>query len=225
MIAGTVMHRTHLPLTVWFWAIYLFVNDKRGISAVQLSNWLGICYESAWTLLSKLRAAMRQRDSRYLLEGIIEMDDGFLGGPDRGGKRGRGSKRPKIIIALSKTRKGHPQYVHIEVAENMKVSTLQRFIDEFLAKGANVECDNFISYRNLQGVNCTPKNYEATDGDLKWLHITISNLKAFLKGTYHGRCTNLQAYLDEFCFRFNRRMHKDELFSRLVRAVATSNVC
>lgn len=58
-----------------------------------------------------------------------------------------------------------------------------------------------------------PKKYEA--GDLHWLHKAISNLKAFLIGTYHGRCTKLQAYLDEYCFRFNRRMTGDQIFLRL----------
>ena len=76
--AGTVMHCTHLPLTVWFWAIYLCATDKRGISAVQLSRTLGICYESAWYLLRRIRSAMRQRDEKYELSGIVEMDDGPL---------------------------------------------------------------------------------------------------------------------------------------------------
>lgn len=60
--SGTVMHRTRLPLTVWFWAIYLCATDKRGVSAVQLSRTLGICYDSAWHLLDKIRTAMGQRD-------------------------------------------------------------------------------------------------------------------------------------------------------------------
>ena len=58
--------------------------------------------------------------------------------------------------------------------------------------------------------------------DLHWVHKAISNLKAFLQGTYHGRCTKLQAYLDEYCFRFNRRMTGNQIFLRLTRAVATS---
>ena len=70
--AGTVMHRTHLPLTLWFWAIYLCATDKRGISAVQLSRTLGICYDSAWHLLDRIRTAMGQRDEKYLLSGIVE---------------------------------------------------------------------------------------------------------------------------------------------------------
>lgn len=83
-----------------------------------------------------------------------------------------------------------------------------------------VECDGYRSYLKLDGVQLDPKKYEA--GDLHWLHKAISNLKAFLIGTYHGRCTKLQAYLDEYCFRFNRRMTGDQIFLRLTRAVATS---
>ena len=71
--AGTVMHCTHLPLTVWFGAIYLCATDKRGISAVQLSRTLNICYESAWYLLHRIRRAMAQRDEKYALSGIVEM--------------------------------------------------------------------------------------------------------------------------------------------------------
>ena len=85
--AGIVMHRTHLPLTVWFWVIYLCATDKRGISAVQLSRTLGICYESAWYLLHRIRAAMGKRDEKYELSGIVEMDDGYVGGAARNGKR------------------------------------------------------------------------------------------------------------------------------------------
>ena len=85
--AGTVMHRTHLPLTVWFWVIYLCATDKRGISAVQLSRTLGICYESAWYLLHRIRAAMGKRDEKYELSGIVEMDDGYVGRVTRNGRR------------------------------------------------------------------------------------------------------------------------------------------
>lgn len=222
--AGTVMHRTHLPLTTWFWAIYLCANDKRGISAIQLSNFLEICYDTAWHLLDKIRAAMGQRDSLYTLSGLIEMDDGYLGGPGNNGKRGRGAKETKLLVALSKTEDNVPMFAHMKLVKDIKTKTLQEFVDNHLTKGATVVCDGFQSYISLNGVTCCPKKYDATDEDLKWLHKAISNLKAFLQGTYHGRCTKLQAYLDEYCFRFNRRMSKNQLFSRLARAVATSCV-
>ena len=220
--AGTVMHRTHLPLTVWFWAIYLCATDKRGISAVQLSRTLGICYETAWYLLRRIRRAMAQRDEKYALSGIVEMDDGYVGGATRNGKRGRGTDKAKIVVALSKTENGAALFTRMQVVEDVTSGTLQQVVDEAIAPGSKIECDGYKSYRNLSGVALDAKKYES--GDLHWLHKTISNLKAFLLGTYHGRCQQLQAYLDEFCFRFNRRKTGDQIFIRMTRAVATSCV-
>ena len=149
--AGTVMHRTHLPLTVWFWAIYLCATDKRGISAVQLSRTLGICYESAWYLLLRIRAAMGQRDEKYVLSGIVEMDDGYVGGASHSGKRGRGTDKAKIVVALSKTENGAALFTRMQVVEDVTGGTLQQVIDKTIAPGAKIECDGYRSYRNLSG--------------------------------------------------------------------------
>ena len=213
--AGTVMHRTHLPLTVWFWAIYLCATDKRGISAVSLSQKLDISYESAWYLLKRIRSAMAQRDSRYKLSGLIEMDETYLGGPDEGGKRGRGTTRPIMEAALSKE-----GFLHLQLIGNVTTAALQKVVDEHILPHSSVISDGFRSYQSLKNVSVTSKKYEC--GDLKWIHIVISNFKSFIMGTYHGRCRNYQAYMDEFCFRFNRRHWPNQLFPRLVRAVATS---
>lgn len=218
--AGTVMHRTHLPLTVWFWAIYLCATDKRGISAVALSGQLCISYESAWYLLKRIRSAIGDRDQNYQLSGLVEMDEAYLGGPRHGGKRGRGTEQPKMAVAMSKTKSGKPLYLHLQMIPDVKTTTLQSFVDTHLKPGATVECDGYQSYHGLKNVECTAKKF--TTGDLKWLHTAISNFKAFLLGTYHGRCQDYQLYLNEFCFRFNRRGMRSELFSRLTRAVATS---
>ena len=91
----------------------------------------------------------------------------------------------------------------MQVVEDVTGSTLQQVVDETVAPGSKIECDGYKSYRNLSGVAQDAKKYET--GYLHWLHKAISNLKAFLLGTYHGRCTQPQSYLDEFCFRFNRR--------------------
>lgn len=218
--AGTVMHRTRLPLTVWFWAIYLCATDKRGISAVQLSHTLGICYDSAWHLLDRIRTAMGQRDAQYQLSGIVELDDGYVGGPKHNGKRGRGTDKAQIVVALSKSDGGAALFTRMRVVNDVTGKTLQQIIDEFMELGSKVECDGYRSYLKLTGVQLDARKYET--GDLHWLHKAISNLKTFLLGTYHGRCTKLQAYLDEFCFRFNRRMTGNQIFLRLTRAVATS---
>ena len=111
-------------------------------------------------------------------------------------------------------------FTRMQVVEDVTGGTLQQVVDETVAPGSKIECDGYRSYRNLSGVTLDAKKYET--GYLHWLHKTISNLKAFLLVTYHGRCQQLQAYLDEFCFRFNRRKTGDQIFIRLKRAVATS---
>ena len=90
LTANTVMHRTHLPLTKWFWAIYLVACDKRGISALTLAGKISVSYETAWYLLCRIRKAMEARDAQYTLGGIIEFDDSYFGAKIKG-KGGRGA--------------------------------------------------------------------------------------------------------------------------------------
>ena len=159
--AGTVMHRTHLPLTVWFWAIYLCVTDKRGISAVQLSRTLGIGYDSAWHLLERIRKAMGQRDEHYELSGIVEMDDSFVGGPSHNGKRGRGTDKVKAVAAISKTENGIPLFVRMKVVDDLKGKTLQQIVDQCFAPQTKVECDGYHSYCSLENVTLYYHLYKA----------------------------------------------------------------
>ena len=114
-----------------FWAIYLCATDKRGISAVQLSRTLGICYDSAWHLLDRIRTAMGQRDEKYLLSGIVELDDGYVGGPSHNGKRGRGTDKAKIVVAVSKTANSAPLFARMKVVDNVQGKTLQEIIDQY----------------------------------------------------------------------------------------------
>ena len=205
-------------------ARYLCATDKRGISVSHLRRLLDVCYETAWYLLARIRTAMGQRDANYVLSGLVEMDDCYLGGPCSRSKRGRGTDKAKVVVALSKTGQGVPLFAHMQVVGDLQTKTLQEFVDQHLANGATVQCDSFSSYKNLIGVNCDAKAFDPARGDLKWLHKSISNLKAFLLGTYHGRCSKLQFYLNEFCFRLNRRHTGHQLFPHLARAVATSCV-
>ena len=88
---------------------------------------------------------------------------------------------------------------------DLKRKTLQAFIAAHVKDGSTVKCDGYQAYDGLKNVSVDAKVYDCASGDLKWLHKALSNLKAFLTGTYHGRCEQLQSYLDEYYFRFNRR--------------------
>lgn len=102
LTAGTVMHNTRTSLLLWFWAIYLTSTDKRGLSALSLSKKLGLSYWKAWTMLHKIRHAMKNRDSTYQLTGIVEIDDSFFGSSTKGrSKRGRGTSKTAVIVEAS----------------------------------------------------------------------------------------------------------------------------
>ncbi|MGM9550580.1 MAG: transposase [Faecousia sp.] len=128
--------------------------------------------------------------------------------------------KAKIVVAVSKAENGVPLFARMKVAENVQGKTLQEIIYQYVAPKTKVECAGYRNYLTLECVELNAKKYE-TD-DLHLLHKAISNLKALPLGTYHGRCTKVQAYLDEYCFRFNRRMTGNQIFLRLTRAVATS---
>ena len=96
--AGTVMDRSYLSLRTWIWAMYLVSRDKRGYSAMQLSQVLNLPYNTAWFLLHRIRSAMAARDNRYLLKAIVELDDTNLGKSKTGGKRSRGATKSKIVV-------------------------------------------------------------------------------------------------------------------------------
>ena len=224
---GTIMEKTHLSLEKWFWGIYFFGSDKRGCSATLLAKELGISYKSAWFMLHRIRKAMKDRDSQYLLDGLVEMDDAYFGAKKEGSKRGRGTDKAKVIVGLSINDQGHPQYLKMEVVHDLKRQTLADFANDHIASGSTISSDAYRSYLNLQneGYQLEAKvfNPKADSEHLKWLHTIISNAKAFIEGTFHGLDKKyLQSYLDEFCYRFNRRFFLSELFNRILVSCISS---
>lgn len=221
LTAGTVMHRSKLSLTIWFWAIYLVSNDKRGRSALSLSLLLDLNYRTAWRLLHKIRKAMSERDAKYQLTELVEMDDAYFGAP-RPNTDGRGTTKAKVAIALSTDDNGRPLFAKMKVIKTVSTDEIKKVADEYIQKGSTVLTDGHSSYKQLKK-NYTHKsqNYYESDNEefLKWLHILIGNAKTFILGTYHGLDNQyLQLYLDEFCYRFNRRFRPKQLFGRLLNA-------
>ena len=125
--AGTVFHKTHMTLTQWFLAFYFVSQDKHGISAVALMSTLGTTYKTAWNMLMRICTAMGQRDKAHRLNGIIEFDDTYFGGPTVGKKRGRGTEKAKILVAVSLDERGNPRYTKMQVTQNIKRASVKKF--------------------------------------------------------------------------------------------------
>ena len=219
--ANTVMHRTHLPLTKWFWASYLVACDKRGISALTLAGRISVSYETAWYLLKRIRMAMEARDAHYTLAGIIEFDDSYFGAKIKG-KEGRGAGNQGVFVAVGKDKEGRPQYLKMLTTPNIQIPSVQKFVNENLDEGSTVETDGFRSYRKPLADNYThlAEDFSPDSEHLKWLHRIIGNAKAFIIGTYHGTSTkHLQMYQSEYCYRFYRRSYGGAIFDRLLIAI------
>ena len=226
--AGTIMDKSRTPLKKWFLAIYLMSSDKRGCSALRLKRELKIAYDTAWTMSHKIRNAMKKRDDGYQLSGYVEMDEGFFGSPSEGeGKRGRGTDKAPVVIGLSLDEEGHPRFIKAKVLEAVNGESIVDFAYAAVEEGSSISSDGLRIYRLLaeRGYIHLPENFNAVENPehLKWLHIVISNLKSFLNGTYHGVAkVHLQTFLDEFCYRFNRRFWPNQLFARTLVACSAA---
>jgi transposase-like protein len=219
--AGTLFHATKIPLVKWFWAIYLMASDKGGISALRASKLLGVSWITAYTMLGKIRKAMADRDSIYRLANLIELDDTFVGGK-RAGKRGRGAEGKRPVLVAVETREKGAGFIAMEAIDSVSKNSVKQFLARHLRTDQTVKTDAFPAMNIIGKQHKHQKRVTPPEEAKIWLplvHIMIGNMKKFINGTFHGVSSqHLQEYLDEFCYRFNRRFWEPELPLRLLNA-------
>ena len=222
--AGTVMHRSHLPLKTWFMAIHIVTSHSNGISALQLQAQLGLgSYKSAWLLLHKLRRAMVAPD-RSLLEDLVEIDEATLPlrtkqEPPTGGQGRSPQGNMRIAGAVELSPEGEPRRIRLAPIGDFSACSLHAFVAGTSAPGARVITDGWSGYGGLSDHDHAPKIVGTTSAHLvlRWSHRVFSNLKRWALGTFHGlRRPHLRRYLDEFVFRWNRRRHTATAFDALL---------
>ena len=226
--AGTVLHGSHLPLRTWFLAAWLMATHKNGISARQLWLQLGLgSYKSAWLLVRKLRRAMVD-PGREPLAGLVEVDETsipFRGKDAPAGRKPGRSHEDKLLIAGAVEIRGKgPGRVRLAVIDDYSAATLGGFVAAAIADGGTVVSDGWSGYRRLKDVKHDPQVVGATAAHLvlPWVHRVFADAKRWGLGVYHGlRQKHLQAYLDEFVFRFNRRRTPAAAFERLLGLAVT----
>ncbi len=221
--AGTVMHKTQTPLTLWFWAAYLVATHAPGISAVQLRRQLAISrYETAWMILHKLRRAMIAPE-REPLTREVEVDEGFVGGRQIGRRGGRQPDGKALVAVAVEVRGAGSGRLRMQVLPDASGATLGRFVAASVAPGAIVHTDGWQGYAGLGkgGFDHRARRQRARHPDHEFVlpraHRAISNLKTWLHGTHRGVSPeHLQVYLDEFVFRHNRRRTPHAAFQTLL---------
>ena len=229
---GTIFEDSRLPLRVWFRAAWAITNQKSGVNALSLQRLLGLgSYRTAWSCLQKFRRAMT-RSGRDLLSGSVEVDEAYIGGV----RRGSSSSLKKICVLVAAEIRGRGTgRIRLQKIPDHSETSIKAGIRQVVAVGSELVTDGAHAYKALvphgYRLNRTVlegKGRQASNVALPRVHLITSLLKRWLLGTYHGRPSGpqLDHYLDEYTFRFNRRRspQRGMLFWRLIQqSVAASS--
>jgi hypothetical protein len=226
--AGTVMHRSKVPLRTWFLAAHLMATHSNGLSALQMQAQLGLgSYKTAWLLCHKLRRAMVDPD-REPLAGVVEVDETSISFRTKDDPVDGGSGRShvgKLLVAgaVELTEDGRAGRIRLARIDDFSATTLTGFVSRSVERGATVVSDGWSGYQNLRDYTHDPKivGSMAAHVLLPWVHRVFSNLKRWGTGVFHGlRQAHLDRYLNEFVFRWNRRRHTRIAFESLLGIAA-----
>ena len=224
--AGTIFHGSRQPLTLWLRAIWRVTAQKNGAGALGPQRILGLGqYRTAWIWLHKLRRAM-VRAQRDRLSGCVEVDEIYVGGPEKGAP-GRSRGRKSLVAVAAEEDGDGIGRIRLRRAPDASASSLQAFILDAVELGSLVRTDGWRSYSQLHALGYRHRR-AATGGDPERIeehfprvHRVAALLKRWLLGTHQGavRKRHLDYYLDEFTFRFNRRTSRSRglLFYRLLQ--------
>jgi len=229
LTAGTIFHGTRKPLLLWFHIMWWVVAQKTGVSASNMMDFMGFgSYETVWSWLQKLRRAM-VRAGRDKLTGIVEVDEAYIGGKEIGkGKQGRGAETKTLVVIATECIGKQIGRVRFRCIDEASAENLIPFIQDNINEGSTVITDGWSGYKPLQQMTkFEHKVKKISDSGneahelLPHVHLVVSLVKRWLNGTHQGKVSPkyLPYYLDEFAFRFNRKLstYRGKLFYRLVQ--------
>ena len=219
--AGTVFASSKLLLRIWFKAMYLMTQSKKGISSIELGRRLGVTQTSAWALKQKLAQVMMERNAAKRLKGEVQMDDAYLGG-ERPGAYGREGKTP-FLAAVSLTGEGKPDQIVLRRVGRFCNAAIVRVAGAAFEAGVHAVSDGLRCFSAVTKAGCTHTAIKTGSGPkaakhprFKWVNTVLGNVKAAMVGTYRAvRDKHAPRYLAEFEYRFNRRYRLDTMIARL----------
>lgn len=227
--AGTIFEQSHIPLTVWFLMIFFVAQDKGGCSAMKLSKQLGVCRNTVSCMLEKIRSAMTARDENLTLAGSIEFDEAFFGGRSKSKRLGKPpSTNKKLVLVLVESEGTQAGNLVMKVIDSPMFDDLKPVIEQKVDSeppGHWLTGDGWGSHHIVRELGHRLRmghvSKDLQDSVLGCVNIAVSLAKRFFKGTFHHFCkAHIQSYLDEFCYRWNRRHLERQLASHLIVACA-----
>lgn len=239
--SGTVMHNSKLSFQYWFIAMLFITSTKKSFSAKEVQRQIGHNrYQPIWEMMHKLRAVMGLKDELYSLKDQVELDEGFFETVDitrdynKKLKRGRGSEKQTAVLVSTESivvpekdrskkysKETKLRYIKMQVINSLKKETIKSEVTKTIVKGTVLKTDGSNSYNDLKAEYVHQPTI-ATKSELSkllpWAHTMISNAKKLLLDVHHRIDDDfLQNYLNEFCFKTNRR-YFNCIFDRLLIA-------
>lgn len=228
LLSHTAFQNCRLGLYTILMGVFLFSSSQNGISGTQLAYDLGINVNSARLFLRKLRKLAETLNNEELLEGTIDIDGAYLGGVSRGKKRGRGSEKQSVLVAIELENGIYPGKAMISPCKSENGSEIVAFVTKHIKENSELNADkstgfdvlrqcykdvdgNVVLNREGKPIQKYPYKIHQEKSDsvmnpMKWLHIFISNFKAELQGIYHGiPLPYLKLYIGEYLWRYNNR--------------------
>jgi hypothetical protein len=223
--AGTIFASTHVPLRLWFCALYHLTQSKQGISSIELGRRLGVTQATAWKIKHKLAQVMMERDAGKRLGGRVELDDAYLGGERTGGKRGRGAAgKTPFVAAVETTPERKPVRLKLCRVASFCNHALATFAKRSLDPACEVFSDGLACFAAVADAGCSHQVVKTGSGAaaarapaFKWVNAALGNIKAAIVGTYRAiHEKHVPRYLAEFAYRFNRRYDLAAMMPRLI---------
>lgn len=213
--SGTLFHKVKFPLVKAFYAVYFISTNKKGITSTELGRKLGLKQKVAWLFKRKVMKAM-DSSGKFPLEGAVEVDESFVGGQDEGSKGRKKGKKKLVVVAIEKKKNGVSRF-YARVIEKADAKSLGGFMKEKISKQAHITTDEWTGYKplgkefdHIQHIKSGKKGENFPE-----LHRVIMMFKAWLRGMHHY-VGDLQEYINEYTYRFNRSFMKGNIFDNLI---------
>ncbi len=235
--SGTVMENSKLPFRYWYIAMFLLTATKKSFSALEMQRQIGHKrYEPIWAMMHKIRMIMGQQEAMAELKGWIELDEGYFAfRVDKETRArfngGKGSPRMATVLVMAESeevespkknqKKRRCKKFRMKVIPDFKGTTVNREVTAVIHPDSHVMTDRIGSYSRLKDYFTEhiilPASGKRASELLPWVHTTISNAKRTLLGIFHGIGKGyVQNYLDEFCYKLNRRYRGEGRFYDLM---------
>lgn len=222
--AGTLFHNMKFDLEKAFWIVYFVATNKKGISSTELSRKLELRQKTCWSFKRKVMKAMKS-SGRHLITGKAEVDETVFGQQEEGVRGRKNAKKKLVVVGIEKKGKGVSR-LYARVIPDAGAASLGGFMKDHIDPVAEVTTDQWTGYIPL--IKDFPNMVRIPSGkkgsNFPELHRTIMILKAWLRGIHH-HVVDLQDYLDEYCYRFNRSFMKEGIFDNLMRRMVNAPPC